>query len=117
MHGAALSKLILRTFRFFCWERICPGKRVAAPDYIHSGPNRISFYYHARIGTQLKRIGIRAIAMNTWRIMQIKWFLGFYMRRELYLDISGNEVNYTNSLKLLVKNMLGCKPHCQKGFN
>jgi len=39
------------------------------------------------------------------------------MKRELNLNLSGNEVYYTNSLILLVKNMLCSKLHYQKGFN
>ena len=35
---------------------------------------------------------------------------------ELSQDLSGNEVDYTNSLKLLAKNMLCCELHCQKGL-
>ena len=33
------------------------------------------------------------------------------------LKLPGNEIYYTNALILLVKNMLCCKHHCQKGFN
>jgi len=40
-----------------------------------------------------------------------------YMKRDLNQNFSGNEVYYTNSLILLVKNMLFSKLHCQKGFN
>ena len=39
------------------------------------------------------------------------------MKRELYQNLSGNEVYYTNSSILLVKNMLCSKLHCQKGFD
>ena len=33
------------------------------------------------------------------------------------LNLSGNEVDFTNSEILLVKSMLCSKLHCQKGFN
>ena len=39
------------------------------------------------------------------------------MKRDLNLNLSANEVYYTNSLILLVKNMLCSKLHCQKGFD
>ena len=39
------------------------------------------------------------------------------MNRELNLNLSGNEVYYTNSLISRVKNMLFSKLHCQKGFH
>jgi len=42
--------------------------------------------------------------------------LWFYMRRELYLNLSGNEVYYTNSLNLPVKNMLRSEVYYQKDF-
>ena len=38
------------------------------------------------------------------------------MERELNRNLSDNEVYYTNSSILLVKNMLCSKLHCQKGF-
>ena len=41
----------------------------------------------------------------------------FYMKREIYLNLSGNEVYYRNSLILPVKNMLCSELHRQKGFN
>ena len=39
------------------------------------------------------------------------------MKTELRQILSGYEVYYTNSLMLLVKNMLRSKFHCQKDFN
>jgi len=39
------------------------------------------------------------------------------MKRELNLNLPGNEDYCTNSLRLLVKNMLRCKLHCQTGFD
>ena len=39
------------------------------------------------------------------------------MKRELDHNLFGNEVYRTNSLILLVKNMLCNKLHCQKGSN
>jgi hypothetical protein len=39
------------------------------------------------------------------------------MNSELNQTLSGNEVCSTNSLILLVKNMLYSNLHCQKGFN
>ena len=42
---------------------------------------------------------------------------GFYMKREVNQNVSGDEVYYTNSLISLVKNMLCSRLHCQKGFN
>ena len=39
------------------------------------------------------------------------------MKRESNQDLSGNEVHYTNSLTLLVKNMLRGKRHYQKEFD
>jgi hypothetical protein len=39
------------------------------------------------------------------------------MKRELNWNLSGNEVHYTNSSILLVKNMLCSKFYCQKDFN
>jgi hypothetical protein len=41
----------------------------------------------------------------------------FHMRRELSSNLSGNEVCQTNSLILLVKNMLCSKLHSLKGFD
>ena len=42
---------------------------------------------------------------------------GGYMKRQLNQNLSGNEVYSTNSLILLVKNMLCSRLHGQKGFN
>ena len=39
------------------------------------------------------------------------------MKRDLNLNLYGNEIYYTNYLILLVKNMLCSKILCQKGFN
>ena len=39
------------------------------------------------------------------------------MKRDLNSNLSGNQVYYTNSLLLLVKNMLCSKLYRQKGFN
>ena len=41
----------------------------------------------------------------------------FYLERESNQKLSGNEVYYTNSLILLVENVLCSKLHCQKGLN
>ena len=41
----------------------------------------------------------------------------FIMKRELDSNLYGNEVCYTNSLILLVKNLLCSRLHRQKGFN
>jgi hypothetical protein len=38
-------------------------------------------------------------------------------QKELNRNPSGNEIHYTNSLMLLVNNMLCSKLHCQRGFN
>jgi len=40
-----------------------------------------------------------------------------YMTGELDANLSGNEFDYTNSLTILVKNMLRNKLHRQKGFD
>ena len=37
--------------------------------------------------------------------------------KKIRLYISGDEIYFTNSLILLVKNMLYSKLHCQRGFN
>ena len=39
------------------------------------------------------------------------------MQRELNSNLSGSKVYYTNSLILLVNEILGSKVHYQKGFN
>ena len=39
-----------------------------------------------------------------------------YMKREVCQNLSGDEVDFTNTLILLVRNMLCSKLHCQKGF-
>jgi hypothetical protein len=39
------------------------------------------------------------------------------MKRELHKNLSGNEVYYTNSIILLVKNVRCSKIHYKKGFN
>ena len=39
------------------------------------------------------------------------------MKNESNQNLSGNEVYHTNSLILLVQNMLCSKLHCQKGCN
>ena len=53
--------------------------------------------------------------------LNIKWRQVFtpstYMKRIRLKTLSGSEGDYTNSLLLLVKNMLRSKLHCQKGFN
>ena len=41
----------------------------------------------------------------------------FYIKRKLNANLSGNEVYYTKSLMLLVKNMLRCSLHYPKVFN
>ena len=38
---------------------------------------------------------------------------GYYMKRESNLKLSGHEVYYTNTLSLVVKNMLRSKLHYQ----
>ena len=40
-----------------------------------------------------------------------------YIERELNSNLSGNEDHYTDTLILLVNNMLCSKLHCQTGFS
>ena len=43
--------------------------------------------------------------------------LAILYEKRIELKLSGNEVSYTDSLTLLVTNMLCSKLHCQKGFD
>ena len=42
---------------------------------------------------------------------------GILYGKTIELNLSGNEVDYSNYLILLVKNMLCSKHHCQKGVD
>ena len=59
---------------------------------------------------ETNREGLPAVSKSTVCAFRI------YMNRELNSILSGNEIDYTNSLILLVKKMLRIIPHRMKGL-
>ena len=63
------------------------------------------------------RICFQVKALICFEVVPLHTEAEFCMKRELNSNLSGDEIDYTNSLILPGTNMLCSKLHCQEGFN